>query len=62
MMDSNLMTAKSLEENPTIQARARTTKTMSDLDPAGLTRLRKPVGAAAVLAIFDTVVYQVGLV
>jgi hypothetical protein len=36
MMDSNLMTAKSLEANPRIQAKPRTMKTINDFEPAGL--------------------------
>ena len=34
MIDSNLMTAKSLDAKPTHQASARTTNTIRDLDPA----------------------------
>ena len=35
MIDSKRMTAKSLDENPRMQHKAKTTKTKSDLEPAG---------------------------
>ena len=38
MIDSNLMTAKRRDAKPRIQAKPRTIKTMSDLDPAGFSR------------------------
>ena len=45
------MTAKSLDANPTIQAMANTTNTMSDLEPAGLRMAFDPAPDAA----FDAV-------
>ena len=42
MIDSNRMTAKSLEEKPKMQHSAKTTKTKRDLDPAGFMILWPP--------------------
>ena len=56
MMDSNRITAKSLEENPRIQHNANTTKTINDLEPAGF--IKDVDGLATVL---DDIAESLGL-
>lgn len=53
MMDSNLMTANSLDANPTHQASARTTKTIRDLEPAAWLIMPPPPLVAAVATCPD---------
>ncbi len=55
MMDSNRITAKRRDAKPKIQAKPKTTKTINDLDPAGLNN--DPFAAAVGIFLLTKAVF-----